>query len=534
MPSNIEKKLKMVQPKPLTQAEKNILWAKIEKGIKGDIQQHSYFPQLSILFGLRPRFVFASLLIVVLVGGSAATIVASDDAKPGDILYPIDIAAEKVQLAFSTNKRKGTLRIQFAEERLHEAKIVLASAESDDFDVSDEATITVPAEQRKPKKFNFKGMKRASTALTTVLENLEQAKNILEEERNMVAMLAIDSIIEELTELAEDHVSDLDDFETEIEDNGGKKLEIKASRNKLKAKFKFDLKKRNQEEEVEIEIESEAENNNENNNGNGNQGSKQGQEKITICHIPPGNPYAAHTIRIGKPALQAHLAHGDTLGSCQGNQEGDDDTATSTPDTTAPVISNIASNVFTTTTEINWDTDEPSDSRVWYSTTTPLVILDTTLSVISTNLLTNHTVSLSDITASTTYYFIVTSADAAGNQATSTESSFLTLTEEAQEPEDTTPPTLSDITATSTTATSTIISWKTDEQATSQVWYGSSTPLTISTSTSLVENSDLVLDHSLQLTELTASSTYYYIVSSVDESGNSAVSSEFFFTTLSE
>lgn len=32
---------------------------------------------------------------------------------------------------------------------------------------------------------------------------------------------------------------------------------------------------------------------------------------VTICHIPPGNPGNAHTITIGRPALRAHLAHGD-------------------------------------------------------------------------------------------------------------------------------------------------------------------------------------------------------------------------------
>ena len=39
-------------------------------------------------------------------------------------------------------------------------------------------------------------------------------------------------------------------------------------------------------------------------------------EKVTICHIPPGNVDNAHTITVGKPALKAHLAHDDVLGSC--------------------------------------------------------------------------------------------------------------------------------------------------------------------------------------------------------------------------
>lgn len=36
----------------------------------------------------------------------------------------------------------------------------------------------------------------------------------------------------------------------------------------------------------------------------------------TLCHIPPGNPNAAHTIRVGLPAVETHLGHGDTEGPC--------------------------------------------------------------------------------------------------------------------------------------------------------------------------------------------------------------------------
>jgi hypothetical protein len=37
---------------------------------------------------------------------------------------------------------------------------------------------------------------------------------------------------------------------------------------------------------------------------------------LVLCHIPPGNPDNAHTIRVGRAAVDAHLAHGDTLGPC--------------------------------------------------------------------------------------------------------------------------------------------------------------------------------------------------------------------------
>ncbi len=39
--------------------------------------------------------------------------------------------------------------------------------------------------------------------------------------------------------------------------------------------------------------------------------------RVTICHIPPGNPDNARTIRVGISAAPAHLAHGDHCGSCE-------------------------------------------------------------------------------------------------------------------------------------------------------------------------------------------------------------------------
>jgi hypothetical protein len=37
---------------------------------------------------------------------------------------------------------------------------------------------------------------------------------------------------------------------------------------------------------------------------------------VTVCHIPSGNPAAAHTITISPAALDTHLRHGDTRGAC--------------------------------------------------------------------------------------------------------------------------------------------------------------------------------------------------------------------------
>jgi len=53
--------------------------------------------------------------------------------------------------------------------------------------------------------------------------------------------------------------------------------------------------------------------------------SQAGQDKVCICHRPPGNPANAHTICIGAPAVRAHLRHGDTVGECPVQCDGNDD-----------------------------------------------------------------------------------------------------------------------------------------------------------------------------------------------------------------
>ena len=47
-------------------------------------------------------------------------------------------------------------------------------------------------------------------------------------------------------------------------------------------------------------------------------GGPPGDDKVMICHIPPGNPSNPRTLIVSEGALQAHLDHGDSLGMCEG------------------------------------------------------------------------------------------------------------------------------------------------------------------------------------------------------------------------
>ncbi len=46
--------------------------------------------------------------------------------------------------------------------------------------------------------------------------------------------------------------------------------------------------------------------------------------KVTICHVPPGNPNNAHTISVSTNAADAHLGHGDYCGPCESAMCADD------------------------------------------------------------------------------------------------------------------------------------------------------------------------------------------------------------------
>ncbi len=92
---------------------------------------------------------------------------------------------------------------------------------------------------------------------------------------------------------------------------------------------------------------------------------------------------------------------------------------------------------------------------------------------------------------------------------------------------DITPPVISNVENTDPTTDSVTISWDTDEESDSVVRYGT----TSGNYTELEYNATMVSLHSISLTGLNATTTYYYVVNSTDASGNAGEGSEYYFTT---
>ena len=128
-----------------------------------------------------------------------------------------------------------------------------------------------------------------------------------------------------------------------------------------------------------------------------------------------------------------------------------------------------------------------------------------------------------------TYYFAVTAYD---TEVPSNESGYSNEAYTGSTP-DTTPPIISSVRVTSTTYTTAVITWTTDEASNSQVLYG-----TLSGSYPYTRSSvGMVTHHYITLNQLEPNTTYYFVVCSTDASGNGPTASAeqtFITDTLSD
>ncbi len=191
-------------------------------------------------------------------------------------------------------------------------------------------------------------------------------------------------------------------------------------------------------------------------------------------------------------------------------------------DTTAPVISSIASlSLGTTQATIVWTTDELAISHFEYGTTTSYGTQPT----LDATALLAHTAILTGLTANTTYYYCMHATDLSNNTANSCGHSFTTAVNPVIV--DTTPPDITLITVAPITTTSVTIGFTTSKVANAEVEYGTTagygniTPL----------DTNLALTHSVALSNLSANTLYHYRIKTSDEIGNQTVSPDEIFTT---
>ena len=657
MNSDFEEKLQRMNPKQLSQSEKAYLWSGIREGMAaratnslrtGPQSPKSFWKKFS--FSNLRKYAFVPALITAFLAGSLGTAVAfADNSTPGDFLFPVDIAAEKILLTLTFGESNDKLQLRFAEERLEEVKSLLAlaavaevatstddttatstdngtsntdddsNATTTDDGVDDDTGTTTDNGSNSDDSSGSDSddevdpvhIDKAQAAFLIALAHLEDARAKLTAKGNDIGAAVIDDMIAELTALAEEHVANLQDFKIKVKENDDKiKIDVEVKTDELKTKFKFEQDLDGDDDESEIEVSA---------NSSGSKvkiddgefkisqsvkeksNSISGNDRVEICHTSFDKRGKKETRKVSERSLQYYLDRGDTLGKCEdddddddrdehrdddddddhddrddedddgdddddddkkitichkdkntikvsiyaqwahfahGDHKGkckdeddDDDDDGDQDDTTAPTISNLAASVNTTSATISWTTNEKATSTIWYATSSPVVLSPPSLSVSDDTFRTSHSVDIESLLASTTYYLIVVVSDEAGNITESLERTITTDPE--PDPGDITPPVISGIAA-DTRITAADITWTTDEDADSKVWYSDTSPVNLDSPTDFVSSGSLTQDHFLTINSLTASTTYYYVIESKDASGNVATSSELSFMTESE
>ena len=190
-------------------------------------------------------------------------------------------------------------------------------------------------------------------------------------------------------------------------------------------------------------------------------------------------------------------------------------------DTIAPGPVTLLNETKTGETWILWNWSNPGDAdldhlEIWLNGSFQTNVSETT-----------EGINISGLLSDTGYEIQIRTAD---NWTTPNIGAFVNDTARTNVSADVTPPGIYNIKNSSITDTSVNITWDTNEEATSVIKYGTSP----GSYTGTFENLSTTLNHTVILTGLNSSTTYYYVVNSSDPAGNSNQSIEYSFTTLAD
>jgi hypothetical protein len=133
--TTFEEKIASAKPAELSATEEAIVFSKaFARHTSGKTE--SVFASLFIT---QSKTMIPLALIFALLLGAGGTVAASDGARPGDILFPVDRAIEDLKLTFASDDGKNELRIKYANERVKEFDDI-ADDETGDDEVSGSLT----------------------------------------------------------------------------------------------------------------------------------------------------------------------------------------------------------------------------------------------------------------------------------------------------------------------------------------------------------------------------------------------------------
>jgi len=125
MKSKLEENMAKIKVKKLSAAEREQVWQAVAART---LESKGTVISWPLILKTKPMLqVFIAILIIL--AGSVATVQASDKARPGDWLFPVDRAIENVNIKLATKQKQNELKIKYAQERIVEVESLIEEAE---------------------------------------------------------------------------------------------------------------------------------------------------------------------------------------------------------------------------------------------------------------------------------------------------------------------------------------------------------------------------------------------------------------------
>ncbi len=169
--NDIDVQLKKIRARQLSHSEKEYIW----QGVRAKKSE-----TVSLLELVRVRFMTGAIIAIFLLLAGGGVVAASDNAKPGDALYSIDMAAERVE--FSLAKDKTAVAHRIAEERVQEAEHLSKKQQEPSMN-SDESSVDDNDDSDDRDDFN--------QALTQTITSIKNDGSVAEDDAFLKALYAL-------------------------------------------------------------------------------------------------------------------------------------------------------------------------------------------------------------------------------------------------------------------------------------------------------------------------------------------------------
>ena len=252
-----------IERQPLSAQESQRLWSEISSRLSEPRR---------VSFRLYPVRVYGPVaVLVLLLVGSFTTVALANQAKPGDPLFGVKLAYEDLQINLApSQEKKSQLAVKFSQARVNEVSEVLAEnlvaavivPVTPESQPGNTTTPTSTIKLAVPKS-SAQHLDKNHHALISGLDYLNKAKEKLEKSVAPQASEKIDSLLNQLSDQAQDYVNDLEKIKAEVPDN--QEINDRIDRSEQELKEKFQLEKRSNQQNQK-NLQKGRDNNSENEN----------------------------------------------------------------------------------------------------------------------------------------------------------------------------------------------------------------------------------------------------------------------------